>query len=44
MDRKPGFRPTDGFKERNLAYNGSLIDFDKLLLNLLEVLRGSELL
>ena len=42
--RKRGFRPAGGFKVRNLAYNGSPIDFDKLILNLQEVLRGSELL
>ena len=42
--RKRGFRPAEGFKVRNLAYNGCPNDFDKLILNLPVVLRGSELL
>ena len=42
--RKRGFRPAEGSKVRNLAYNGSPNDFDNLILNLPEVLRGSELL
>ena len=41
---KRGFRPAEGSKVRNLAYNGSPNDFDRLILNLPEVLRGSELL
>ena len=41
--RKREFRPAEGSKVRNLAYNGCLKDFDKLILNLPEVLRGSEL-
>ena len=42
--RKLGFTPANGSKVRNLAYNGSPKDFDKLILNLPVVLRGSELL
>ena len=42
--RKRGFRPAEGSKVRNLAYNGCLKDFDKFILNFLEVLRSSELL
>ena len=42
--RKRGFRPAEGSKVRNLAYNGSAIDFDKLIVKLPEVLSGSELL
>ena len=42
--RKRGFRPVEGSKVRNLAYNDSPNDFAKLILNLSEVLRGSELL
>ena len=42
--RKREFRPPEGFKVRTLAYNGSPNDFDELILNLPEVLRGSELL
>ena len=42
--RKRGFRPAASSKVKNLAYNGSPIDFKKLILNLPEVLRGSELL
>ena len=42
--RKRGFRPEEVSKVRNLGYNGSPNDFDKLILNLPEVLRGSELL
>ena len=42
--RKLGFRPAEGSKVRNLAYNGSPNAFDQLILNLPEVLSGSELL
>ena len=42
--RKTGFRPAEGSKVRNLANNGSTTDFSKLILNLPEVLTGSELL
>ena len=42
--RKGGFRPAEGSKVRNLAYNGSPNDFDKLILNLPEVVRSFELL
>ena len=42
--RKRGFRPAEGSKVRNLAYIGSPNDFYKLILNLQEVLRVSELL
>ena len=43
--RKRRFRPAEGSKVRNnFADNGSPNDFDKLILNLPEVLRGSELL
>ena len=42
--RKRGFRLAEGSKVRNLAYNGSPNDFAELILNLPEVLRGSELL
>ena len=42
--RKRGFRPTEGSKVRNFADNGSPNDLDELILNLPEVLRGSELL
>ena len=41
---KRGFRPAEGSKVRNLAYNGSPNDFDELILNFPEVLRCSELL
>ena len=41
---KRGFRPAEGSKVRNLAYNGSPNDFTKLILNLPEVLRGSDLI
>ena len=42
--RKRGIWPAEGSKERNVAYIGSPNDFNKLILNLPEVLRGSELL
>ena len=42
--QKRGFRPAEGIKVRNIDYNRSPIDFDKLILNLPEVLRGSELI
>ena len=41
---KRGFRPAEGSKVRNLVWNGSPNDFDKPILNLPEILRGSELL
>ena len=42
--RKWGFRPAEGSKVRNLAYIGSPNDFNKIILNLPEILRGFELL
>ena len=42
--QKREFSPAEGSKVRNLVYNGSSIDFDELILNLPEVLRGSDLL
>ena len=40
--RKRGFRPAESSKVRNLAYKSSPNDFDKLILNFPEVLKGSE--
>ena len=40
--RKRGFRPAEGSKVRNFADNGSPNDLDEVILNLPEVLRGSE--
>ena len=42
--RKRRFWPAEGSKVRNVAYIRSPNDFNKLILNLPEVLRGSELL
>ena len=42
--RKCGFRFAERSKVGNLAYIGSPNDFNDLILNLPEVLRGSELL
>ena len=44
MVRKRGFGHAECSKVRILAYNGSPNDFAKLIVNLPEVLRGSELL